>query len=304
MAKSGQNISILIACILLAVILWGYVTLTRTYEADIDVPLVVSSPPNQALLSTVPATITARVRGSGLEIFNLKYLARTAICELDLSKLRSVSASVFNVEREDIIRAMSMMGSLQILSVTPTAMTLTTGDVFVREIPVRLHSNISTRTGFVIVGEPTIEPPVVTVRGTRSVVESLTQWPTQRLALADLSASTEASIPLSDSLRTLLNFQPGSVKVRINVQQAAEIVIRNVPVRIVSDDASLVAEPSSIHVAVRGGADQLARLRPEDLDASVKATAVGPAKPFIVAPRGVHILNVQPAVIRLRSRAR
>ena len=302
MARPGQNISILIGCIVLALILWGYVTLTRYYEDDIDVPLTVIPPPNQALLSSVPHSITARVGGSGLEIINLQYIARNARCEIDLGKVRSESASMYNIEREDVIRGMSVSGSVRILSVTPTAMTLTTGDVFVREVPVRLESNITTRDGFVVVGAPKLEPSTVEVRGTKSVIEAITSWPTERLALADLRESTTATVALSDSLRTLLNFVPATIQVKIDVQQAAERTMHGVQVRIVSDDPTIRAEPSLVTVVVEGGAERLADLAAGELDVTVAGTQLGPVKPTVTTPEGVKVIAIQPPVVRVARR--
>ena len=169
MARRRYNIGILIGCLILSAALWGYVTLTRTTEDDVEIPLIVEAPANQALLSTVPRTITVRVRGSGLQILNMKYLNKTSDCRIDLSRLRSTSGSLYEIERDDLVRSTTLPGALSIVSFTPTALLLTTGDLFTKEVPVELVSNITCRDGFEIIGAPVMDPTIVEVRGTRSI---------------------------------------------------------------------------------------------------------------------------------------
>ena len=75
--------------------LWTYVSLTRAYEDDLIVPLTVVSSPNQALLSTVPPTLTVRVRATGLQLLNFRYFSQAAVCTLDLRRLRPISESQY-----------------------------------------------------------------------------------------------------------------------------------------------------------------------------------------------------------------
>jgi hypothetical protein len=77
MAARRRNVGILAYCIVLAALLWGYVTLTRTYEDYIAVPFAVQTPRSAALLSTVPDRVTIRVRGTGWQLLNMRLVANT-----------------------------------------------------------------------------------------------------------------------------------------------------------------------------------------------------------------------------------
>ncbi len=304
MARRRLNIGILIACLLLGTVLWGYVTLTRQYEDDLEIQLTVKPPPNQALLSTVPGKLTVRVRASGLQIINLKYLTKGMSCVIDLTDMQTTDKSIYKVERIDLVRSISLPGSMRIVSVTPNQLSMSTGDMFTKNVPVDLRTNVSCRDGFVVVGEPIVEPPMVEVRGTQAVIESITEWHTRRLSIDDLHESTTASIAMSDSLMVLLSVAPNTVRVTFNIQQSAERVIRDVPVRVLTEDAGVVVEPSRITVTVRGGSEAAALLTSEDISAVVEGSKRGPIAPTIVAPSGFEVVGMSPSYVRVSERGR
>lgn len=304
MARRRYNIGILIGCLLLSAALWGYVTLARTTEDEVEIPLFVQAPPNQALLSTVPRTITVRVRGSGLQILNMKYLNKTSDCRIDLDRIRPSSGSLYELERDDLVRSTTLPGALSIVSVTPSAMVLTTGDLFRKVVPVEFVSNISCRDGFEVVGPPILEPGTVEVRGTRSIVESITSWRTLKVSMDDVHEPVELSVPVNDSLMTVLNVVPSTLTVRLDVQQTAELVVPDVEIRHSHEGTDVGVEPSRISVTVQGGAVVLAGLTPGQLQAMVASSDPGPIKPTVLAPDGVRVISTTPAVVRVVRRTR
>ncbi len=299
MARRRYNIGILIGCLLLSAVLWGYVTLTRTTEDDVEIPLVVEAPANQAMLSTVPRTITVRVRGSGLQILNMKYLNKTSDCQIDLDLLRPTSGSLYEIDRDDLVRFTSLPGALSIVSVTPSAMVLTTGDLFRNTVPVELVSNISCREGFEVVGTPIVDPTNVEIRGTRSIVESISSWRTQKVSMEDLYEPVEFTVPVSDSLMTVLNVVPSAVSVRLDVQQTAEMEVQDIEIQVQQDEPDMRVEPARLTVTVQGGSSVLARLTPEQVQAMVTTSAPGPTKPAILTPDGVRVISTDPAFVRV-----
>lgn len=303
MARRRHSISILILCIVLGAALWGYVTLTRMYEVDIALPLSVKTPPNQALLSTVPDSITIRVRASGLQVLNLKYFSKGARCDVDLSSMKPQSQSLYVVESDDLVRSVVSPNPVRILSVTPNAVTMATGDLFVKQVPLKLRTNIACRDGFEIVEEPSADPQMVEIRGTKSVVEGIESWPTQKLSLEDVHESTVATIDVSDSLMTLLNVVPSQVKVSINVQQTADVEIADVPITfITAAPKGAMIEPTHIRVRIRGGIDVVSSLTSADIKATVPTEASGIVTPIVTVPRGARVMAVLPKTVRVSVR--
>ncbi len=303
MARRRHSISILILCIVLGAALWGYVTLTRMYEVDLALPLSVKTPPNQALLSTVPDSITIRIRATGIQVLNLKYFSKGARCDVDLASMKPQSQSLYVVESDDLVRSVVSPNPVRIISVTPTAMTMATGDLFVKLVPLKLRTNIACREGFEIVDEPSADPQMVEIRGTKSVVEGIESWPTQKLSLEDVHESTVATVDVSDSLMTLLNVVPSNIKVTINVQQTADVEIHDVPVVFASlPMKGAIVEPSHIAVRIRGGIDVVSSLTARDITATISADSAGVKTPTVTLPRGARVTALLPKSVRVSVR--
>lgn len=307
MAARRHSVGILLYCVALAALLWGYVSLTRTYEDYIELPFAVVTPSSEALLSTVPDRVTVRVRGTGWQLLNMRLLSTTTTSTLDLSTLRSSDDMIYRVSKTDMLRCIVATQGAQVLDIAPSSMTLATGDVAVRRVPVRLRYVIRCRSGFMLVREPSIEPSTVEVRGSSSIVERITEWPTHRLVLSDQHTGVETSVPMSDSLSTLLRVSPQSIRVITNVQQVADLVIDDIPVEIAPAlrHHHAVVAPSRISVTVQGGVEDLAALTPQDfqaiVDDSVGATT-GIVRPRVIGPRHITIVGTVPSVLRYTER--
>lgn len=300
MARRKQQFGILIGCILLAAVLWGYVTLTRIYENDVEIPLIVEPPPNQALLSTIPSSVTIRIRGTGLQIINLQYLSERIECRMDLAMLRPHSQSVYNVDKDDIIRSIPMPSSVRVVSVTPTDITMSTGDMTSKRVPVELRTNISTRDGFIMVRPPRPDPEFVMVRGSKNVIDGIKRWPSTKLSLEDLYESVDAEVLMSDSLMTVLNVVPSTVKVRLDIQQTATVEIENVPIEnSPGTEQTHILYPSKVKIIVKSGVDIASNLTPADFSAKIPNNARGIVQPIITAPDGVTVIGVEPRFVHV-----
>lgn len=292
---------------LLAAFTWGYVSLARTYEDEFLIPLVVVPPPNQALLSTVPASIIARARGTGIQLLNLRLFNRSATCTLDLSKLRASSEGVYQITRDDLIRSISTSRQINTISVNPAALTLSIGDLAVRTVPVRLRTNLSTRESFRVIGSPEVLPSMVEVRGSKVIVDNITEWPTQRLNLADVHQSFENDLPVSDSLMTLVNVVPSVVRVRGTVQQMTDIALDDVPVVLVDAGSmrNIDLRPKYVRVILRGGVEELANMTSEDIRIEVSPlTGDVYVRPRVITSDRVTVMGTIPSFIRVVDRGR
>lgn len=292
---------------LLAAFTWGYVSLARTYEHEFLMPLVVVAPPNQALLSTVPHSIVVRARGTGIQLLNLELFNRSAACTLDLSTLRASSDGIYQITRDDLVRSISTARQMNTVSVNPSSMTLAIGDLAVRTVPVRLRTNLSTRQSFRVIGTPTVYPRTVEVRGSKVIVDQITEWPTQRLNLADVHASFENDLPVSDSLMAQINVVPSVVRVRGTVQQMTDIALDDVTVMLVDAGAlrNIDVRPKYVRVVLRGGVEELANMTNEDVRVEVSPQS-GDAyvRPRVITSDRVTVMGTIPAFVRVVDRGR
>lgn len=299
MARRQLHIGVLIACVLISAGLWVYVTLSRVAEDDVDIPLTIKPPANQALLSAVPRTVKIRVRGSGMQILSVKYLNRSASCTVDLARFQASEGSSYRIDYDDLVRNTVLPSSMRIVSTAPSVLHLTTGDMVRATVPLELRYNISCRPGFELVGTPAYAPREVEVRGSRDFVERTHVWHTERLLLDDVYQPMEVTVPVSDSLMTVLNVVPSTITVAIDVQQTAEVTVRQVPVVLKPAAAGRRVVPERISVTLQGGASVIADVTSEAIEVSVSPTAKGAVQPSVIVPPGTRLLRVDPAFVRL-----
>lgn len=293
------------AALAIGVALWTYVSLTRTYEDDLMAPLVVVTPPNQALLSTVPSVVTVRVRATGLQLVNAKYFTKATACTVDLRKLRPAEGSRYIVDAADLLRGVVSTLPLRTVAVAPHRLELSTGDMFVKRVPLRVRHNIVCRPGFVLTAPPTADVQEVEVRGTKDIVERITMWSTERIDLDDVHEPSSMTVSMSDSLMALVNVVPSSVRVSFSVQQEADRVIDDVPVTLAASDATsrLDVSPARIRVVIRGGVDDVAAISLADLRAEItERPSSGYIRPRVLAPSHVRVVSTVPSVVHVVTR--
>lgn len=290
----------------MAVMLWGYVSLTRTYEDYVDVTLTVVSPADQALLSAIPSKISIRTRGSGWRLFNLRLFPNTAACDLNLSRLRPDANATYNVGKSDIMRAIQLPQAVQALDVEPSALTLVVGERSARLVPVVMRYRIDPRPGFVV-GTPRVSPAEIELRGSAQTLQPLNSWPTQRLVILDAIEDIDVVVPVSDSLASQKSAEPAFVRVQASVQQFADRILVDIPI-VVPQHASgrlSTVEPSIITVVLQGGADDLAAIKPSDIKVTVSNPRNGTnglVRPIVSTPSSVRLLGTKPEVVYVTDR--
>jgi YbbR-like protein len=306
MASQRPPFGAIAVSLTLAMLLWGYVSLTRTYEDYIDVPFTVLAPPEQALLSTVPDRISVRARGSGWRLLNLRMLPGGARCTLDLSKLRPTDGALYQVTKNDLIRGTMLPQSVQTLDVDPGSLVLAVGDLGVRSVPVALRYRLEPREGFVVTRVEAL-PATVNVRGSKARVDSVVSWPTQRIIITDAHDGVDVPVALADSLPTLLNVVPSTVRLRADVQQKADRQIDDIPITVIQPVGTRLAHvrPDRVSIVVRGGVNDVARLDRTMFTATIDEAAAaetGYARVRVAGPDGVAISGISPAIVTYRLR--
>jgi YbbR domain-containing protein len=301
MKRRSFSAGVLILCLLIAVLVWGYVALTSTHEDVVRIGLTITPPESQALLSTVPTHIYVKVRGTGWQILNLRLFENAAECRIDLSRLRPGEHATYRLDRTTFLRSIETVHAVERLDVTPNAFTVATGELVVRRVPVRVRSRVACRDGFDLVGDPLPMPETVEVRGNRAEVERLTEWPTKPLDLTDLHATRDVAVAMSDSLGTMLNVVPATIRVRVRVQQTADRTIEDVPISVDQRLLRGAVIPSIVGIVVRGGVEVIDQLTPNQFRVELDVQSAlrdGRVRPRVIAPAGVTVIGTIPATVR------
>lgn len=301
MATTRTTIVSITGSILGAAALWLYVSLTRTYEGDVIVPLVTIPPPGQSIVSNVPKFITVHVRTSGLNLLNMTYYNKPQSCSLAVAQTTVVGPDEYAVSSAELLRRLSDVVPSRMLSAIPSELTIRTGTPEQTKVPLTIPYTIVPRQGFVLVSPPSAQIQAVTIKGMRSVVQSITQWSTKKILIDDAHEKVYLDVPVSDSLSSLVDVNPKTVRVHVDIQREADQEIADVPVQLVGQALAdgIVVRPSHIRVTVRGGVDNIRSVSRDDLEVTVEnVSASGYVIPVIRTQKNVGIVNATPRLIQ------
>lgn len=165
--------------------------------------------------------------------------------------------------------------SVRATDVRPSTVELRFERRVTREIEVEPFIEASAAPGYVIVGDPILDPPTVTVRGIESMVDTVVQIRTERLSLRNITRSETHRLVLQlPADRPRFSVEPRSIQVTIEADSLLERTLQ-VPLRATGRAAGQVQLGQSVvPVRLRGPARAVRALSAGALTATVRVDAV------------------------------
>ncbi|GEM_PF-1090533 len=283
---------------LAAFALWLYVRLERTYVITLQIPLQIELPSGLALAATVPSTVVAYVQGSGWQMLGLQLWERPTWVTLAVPEV--VPPAVVGVGRQQLLRSLSLPGSVTLLHLVPDTLTLRIDRAQVRTFLVASAVRFEVPKGFVV-AQLQMDPERVAIRGALSLLDSITAVSTAETLLVLRRLDTEVELPVVVKPAFPLQVRPGRVRLRVNIQPEAEVVIEDVPVEVVP--AVGIGEhqitPRRVRVWLRGPLAEVAKVSVQNVQAVVPyeellRDSTGVVSPRILVPPRMEVFRVEP----------
>lgn len=222
-----ERIVVFVVALILALCLWLMVNLSREYNLNIDLPIAVGTvPQDKALAEDLPEQATVSVSGEGWKLINL-YNNPPSI-RVDVTKPE------INVY-DQVQQQMNMLPNITVQKVQPLILNVQLEERMSRRVPVRTRVELSFEEQYDLVSEPDIQPDSITVTGARSLVNDVTEWPTDSVHFKGVDGDLSRSVPLQKS-GELINLSRQEVQYTARVSQFTEgevkvdIQVRNMPV--------------------------------------------------------------------------
>lgn len=232
---------------------------------------IVMRPPaensNRELMSQIPASVHVTLRGPARAIDRL---IQTGVPPIELD-LRSG-------QKEQIVFDQSMFqipAATTVTVIDPPSIDLEWEDVISRPIPVQASITGQPAQGYTVKGVPEVDPPEITLRGPRSVVEVI-QF--ARLAPFDVSGLSEGvhrrrvAIDSPPSRTRFLSAASATVAVTV-VRRLMEARFENRPVEVVGVPGA-VSTPRTVDVVVFGTPEVVRALRADQVVPRADLTSV------------------------------
>jgi YbbR domain-containing protein len=221
-----------------------------------------SRPPSEdsarELMTQLPASIHVTLRGPA-----------HVIDRLVQSGIPPVTVDLRNGERESIVfneRMFSLPPDTHVMAADPPSIELEWEDVIARQIPIQAAITGQPAEGYVVKGEPEVEPKQITARGPASLVEVL-QF--ARVAAFDVSGLSEGShrrrLALDAAPTRVRYLGPPAATVAVTIaRRVTEASFAARPVEVVGP-AIIGVSPRAVDVTVIGPPEVVQALRAEQV---------------------------------------
>jgi YbbR-like protein len=275
-------------------------------QRTVPVPLVMRLPLASAereLMTPIPASIHVTLQGSARAIDNLLQQGMPPV-EIDLRDGR----------RESVVFDESMFTlppDTKITIIDPSSIELNWEDVATRQIPIQAAITGQPADGYVVRGEPEVEPKTITVSGPLSAIEVL-QF--ARLSAFDVSGLSEGAhrrrLGIDSPPVRVRYLGPQAANVSVSIaRRVSEIRFENRPVEVVGVMGG-VATPRTVDVLIAGPPEVVRALRPDQIVPVADLTKVdglqlkelkhGSASVKLTLPLSHAEAELQPPVVNVK----
>ena len=176
-----KNLGLKIVSLLLACILWWYVSLPRREEVReriVSASLSLVGVPSHLVITTpdIPSSISVRVRGRKSD---LRALASQSLeASADLSRINIAGEVEITIRPQHI----NVPEEIEVVSIQPQKVRFRVEQLRQRAVPIRPYLEGGVPAGF-IVGQATADPPLALVSGPASQIMKLAEVTTERIIM-------------------------------------------------------------------------------------------------------------------------
>ncbi|HET6511972.1 MAG TPA: YbbR-like domain-containing protein [Candidatus Kapabacteria bacterium] len=303
----SRRLGIALTALLVAALLWTYVHLSTPYEAEIDIPVSITPPKGLAIASGLPERLHARVKGAGWKILLLEFTGNAKF-ELDLTErlFPLTNPNTLQLTPDELRNGARLPSEVELVVVEPDTLDVSFGRIVRKQVPVRPVMNVTPGRGYALVGVPVATPPMVTIEGSQDVLDSIQFFPTKPLDRSSARETVSESVELLDTLSNSVRVLSASlVRVRQSVQAIGERTFTYVPVHpdAAPVDKDILFVPGYVSVTLRGGVEDLAKMKSDDIRAYVmydpiKFDSAEYVTPSVSTPQGISFLSSKPSSLR------
>lgn len=297
-----RKFPIILFSLIFGSIVWVSVNLGNQFQVSIDVPIRIENlRADQAIAIPLPKKVQCTIQGTGWQLLNT-IISPTLRYTIDFKQLSKKDTLFTFKELNDHA---NLSSEINIIGAAPETILVRFDLKTKKTVPIHPIVNASFRDGFDIVGKVKTNPDSIVLTGARSLLNTITSWRTNSIALNDINAPVTITSTLSDSLSFEISRSQSTVSVSFDVQPIAEKTISNILIEIVqvAENKRIVLIPPNISLIVRSGVNVIAPLSEKDFSAFIDYKSIlldtsGMISPTIVGPENVKIVQVDPDKIQ------
>jgi YbbR domain-containing protein len=278
----SNNLSLKIAAVVVALVLWLFAKGEQTVDQLLSIPLVLRNvPEGLTTLTRPPEDITVVFSGDMKELIKLRIWGEP-YAVIDMSEAAADRALRVGLSAANVI--LPRDAEVQILEVRdPKSLDIEVEALEERKVKVKPAIVGELADGYHMLAGATSVPDSVTLYGPRAVVRAIESVTTASLSISGRRSRAEAARRVEFDGEWNLHAVPKDVRVIVEVEGTEVMTLRHVEVdfRYEPGFSSANIEPTTVELEVSGPEHIVTRLTPEDVVVLIDARGL---------PRGLHQL--------------
>lgn len=295
-----KKIPLIIISIAFSIIIWGTISLSEEYYANVNVPLrVVGFPKGYTIGNEIPKNITIKLRGIGWKLFSVN-IGKDVTYNISVSG----DSGLMKIKLMDYLTDNRwMLSELDIIDIVPNSLSISIERRIKKKLPIVADLNLEFKAGYGLAKQVVLEPDSVVIDGPKSVVNSLTEIKTNTIRLSSLDKFTTKNIGFAYLPGT--SFGRKFVTVNLDIQRIVDKQFDDIYVEVldVPRGRDVILLPNKISCNVRGGIDILGKLDKDKFRAfvfyrDVVLDTLGNVTPQIELPANTTLKYIKPERLR------
>ncbi len=244
------------------VILWFNLNLQKEFEANVEIPIIVTGIPSEkTLLEPVPEEARIKIRSKGRNLL-LSDIGKYVYYAIDAS---GVTDSVLIRLNSDYFMNPQSRDLEAVFIYHPNEFMIRLDDLAIKKVPVRLNLTYTLAPGYTTSGDFFVKPDSLTVYGPVKRVSDITEVHTERVSKSYLTSDLHEQIGLSDPSSSTIRYSSAGVTVFQKIVRRGTNVYK-IPVSLQNkpEGMNILYDPVAIDIKVTGPVNELQGIKSSD----------------------------------------
>ena len=254
--------------LLSAFVLWFFIVTDHHYNHVLSVSLhLMNQQAGFILKEPVPSRVKVLFRGSGKALLALMF--RDIRINIDLHQATRLEEFAITV---DMIKGIPLgMDVAPQRIIEPDSVTVHLDRFVEKKVNIQPDITLIPSDGYIHVGDIILNPDSVFVSGPETIVDTVSEIRTVHREFKNVIKKIDGKVPLVLLDWETVDYTIDNVRFEADIQRIGERIINEVPVNVVRvpQGIRVIVVPSTFTLKVQGGVNVLAKLKKEDIVATI-----------------------------------
>ena len=193
--KNNKKLRVFLLFLFFSFLFWTLIKLSKEYISDVEFNLVYTDVPKNKLIQNKPAEkVKLTLKTTGFKLLNYGFKERTLDYTLSgINRKRGTEYYSETSSNTNFLQA-QLSAETVVLNVEPDTLFFDLGVRKSKQVDVVSQIEFEFKTGFNFVEPYEMNPGTITISGPEKVIDTITEVFTEKVTLADLSASFEQEV--------------------------------------------------------------------------------------------------------------